>query len=84
MSTDATTPPTEGNILDPEVRAGSPSFYVNAASLAEVQQLAVYQGSQVMTAERKWLGENVSGWKNADQWPTVRLWLAESDSLTGR
>src|SRR5206468_12586113 len=51
-------------ILDPQIRATSPSFYLNAASGAEVQQTAVYRGSEVMSADRAWRGENVPGFRN--------------------
>lgn len=53
-------------ILDAQLRASSPSFYINAASNAEVQQTAVYRGSEVMTPDRGWRGENVSGWSNPE------------------
>jgi len=52
-------------ILDPQVRATFPTVYLNAASNAEVQQTAVYRGSEVMAAERGWRGENVPGYSNA-------------------
>src|SRR5439155_9472596 len=54
--------PTE--ILDPQLRATYPSFYVNAAGGTEVQQTAAYRVSEVMTAETRWRGENVTGWAN--------------------
>ena len=54
--------PTE--IVDPRLRATFPSFYVNGSGGTEVQQLAIYRASEVMTAETRWRGENVSGWGN--------------------
>ena len=53
-------------ILDPQVRATFPTVYLNAASNAEVQQTAVYRGSEVMAAERGWRGENVPGYSNPE------------------
>src|SRR6266545_1708191 len=52
--------PTE--IVDPQLRATYPSFYVNGSGGAEVQQMAAYRASEVMTAETRWRGENVTGW----------------------
>jgi peptide/nickel transport system substrate-binding protein len=66
-------------ILDPQVRATFPTFYINAASLAEVQQTAVYRGSEVMTADRGWRGENVTGWKNDQFDRLVDLFYATLD-----
>ncbi len=49
---------------DPQVRATYQSLYVQASGLTEVQQMARYRASEVMTAETRWRGENVTGWKN--------------------
>jgi peptide/nickel transport system substrate-binding protein len=49
---------------DPQVRATFQSLYVQASGLTEVQQMARYRASEVGTAETRWRGENVTGWKN--------------------
>jgi len=62
----AETPLSPTQIVDAQIRATQPTMYLNAASAAEVQQTAVYKGSEIMTAERGWRGENVPGWRNAE------------------
>jgi peptide/nickel transport system substrate-binding protein len=59
-------PLSAAQILDAQVRATFPTIYVNAASGAEVQQTAVYRGSEIMTADKGWRGENVPGWSNVE------------------
>jgi peptide/nickel transport system substrate-binding protein len=49
---------------DPQVRSTFQSLYVQASGLTEVQQMARYRTSEVGTAENRWRGENVTGWKN--------------------
>ena len=46
------------------MRATYSALYVQASGLTEVQQMARYHGSEVMTAETRWRGENVTGWMN--------------------
>jgi peptide/nickel transport system substrate-binding protein len=50
---------------EPQTRATYQSLYVQASGLTEIQQMARYRGSEVMTAERSWRGENVTGWRSA-------------------
>jgi peptide/nickel transport system substrate-binding protein len=49
---------------EPEVRATYPALYVQASGLTEVQQMARYRASEVGTAETRFRGENVTGWRN--------------------
>jgi peptide/nickel transport system substrate-binding protein len=49
---------------DPQVRGTFQSLYVQASGLTEVQQTARYRVSEVSSAETRWRGENVTGWKN--------------------
>jgi len=49
---------------DPVNRATYQSVYVQASGLTEVQQTARYRASEVMSAETRWRGENVTGWAN--------------------
>jgi peptide/nickel transport system substrate-binding protein len=49
---------------DPQTRATYPSVYVQASGLTEVQQMARYRASEVGTAETRYRGENVTGWRN--------------------
>jgi peptide/nickel transport system substrate-binding protein len=68
--------PTEG--VDAEIRATFPSMFINPAGLNEVQQTAVYHGTEVMSPDRGWRGENVPGYSN----PAYdRLWDAWSITL---
>ena len=50
---------------DPQVRGSYQSLYVQASGLTEVQQMARYRASEVGTADNRWRGENVTGWRNA-------------------
>ena len=42
--------------IDPQVRGAFPSMSLTATSVSEVQQMARYRGSEVMTEERGWRG----------------------------
>ena len=52
--------------VDPQVRSVFPALYINASSILESQQMALYSPGEVTTAENHWRGENYSGWNNPD------------------
>src|SRR5439155_16441298 len=52
--------------VDPELRSTFPSIYINASSLLESQQMALYSPGEVTCAANRWRGENYHGWTNAE------------------
>jgi len=50
---------------DPQLRGSFPALYIQASSLAEIQQLGRYRSSALATPENRWRGDNNTGWTSA-------------------